>query len=139
MQQFGCDQPIPATCDTRMNNDDEMRYLWTIRPDISKEGIHVLVEFEPVQSQTFSKVQHAHISTDEGQRNISQHVTAISQIVSDEPSMLYPDVEEDDDSNHDTDEDYDISSESDNDNNPNDEEDNISTPIKPLSSTTVNQ
>ncbi|KAI5668311.1 hypothetical protein M9H77_18164 [Catharanthus roseus] len=43
-----------------MNNDDEMRYLWTIRPDISKDGIHILVEFEPIQSQTFSDVQHTH-------------------------------------------------------------------------------
>ncbi|KAI5668796.1 hypothetical protein M9H77_18649 [Catharanthus roseus] len=30
-----------------MNNDDKIRYLWAIRPDISKEGIHVLVKFEP--------------------------------------------------------------------------------------------
>ncbi|KAI5658574.1 hypothetical protein M9H77_27367 [Catharanthus roseus] len=43
-----------------MNNNDEMCYLWTIRPDISKEGIHVLVEFESLQSQTFLEVQHAH-------------------------------------------------------------------------------
>ncbi|KAI5680289.1 hypothetical protein M9H77_01516 [Catharanthus roseus] len=35
--------------------------------------------------------------------------------------------------------DYDISSESDKDNNPNDEKDDISTPLNPLSSTTVNQ
>ncbi|KAI5671550.1 hypothetical protein M9H77_11914 [Catharanthus roseus] len=48
-----------------MNNNDEMRYPWTIRPDISNEGIHM---------------------------------------VSDESSMLCPDVEEDDDDNKDTDE-----------------------------------
>ncbi|KAI5681624.1 hypothetical protein M9H77_02852 [Catharanthus roseus] len=45
-----------------MNNDDEMHYLWTIKSDISKEDIHVLVDFEPVQSQAFSDVQHTHVS-----------------------------------------------------------------------------
>ncbi|KAI5658834.1 hypothetical protein M9H77_27627 [Catharanthus roseus] len=76
-----------------MNNDDKMCYLWTIRPDISKEGIHVLVEFESIQSQTFSEVQHTHVSTDEDHPNVRQHVMAITYIVFDE---LYPDVEEDD-------------------------------------------
>ncbi|KAI5668449.1 hypothetical protein M9H77_18302 [Catharanthus roseus] len=27
-----------------MNNDDEMRYLWTIRPSIAKEGIHMVFD-----------------------------------------------------------------------------------------------
>ncbi|KAI5683440.1 hypothetical protein M9H77_04668 [Catharanthus roseus] len=31
-----------------MNNDDEMRYLWTIRPNTSKEGIRILIKFEPI-------------------------------------------------------------------------------------------
>ncbi|KAI5675146.1 hypothetical protein M9H77_06096 [Catharanthus roseus] len=34
-----------------MNNDDEMRYLWTIQPHLVKEGIHILVEFEHIQQQ----------------------------------------------------------------------------------------
>ncbi|KAI5662079.1 hypothetical protein M9H77_21402 [Catharanthus roseus] len=72
-----------------MNNDDEMRYLWTIRPDISREGIHVLVEFEPVQSQSFSDVQYTHVSVHEEHSNVRQHVTAITQIVSDEPNATY--------------------------------------------------
>ncbi|KAI5682192.1 hypothetical protein M9H77_03420 [Catharanthus roseus] len=53
-----------------LNNDDEMRYLLTSRPDISKQRIHVLFEFEPIQSKTFSEVQHTHISTDEDHLNI---------------------------------------------------------------------
>ncbi|KAI5681528.1 hypothetical protein M9H77_02756 [Catharanthus roseus] len=124
MDGYDCfsDNPI-------MNNDDETRYLWTIRPNMSKEGIH-----------TFSKVQHTHVSTDEDHPNIRQYVTAITHMVFDEPSMLYSDVEGDDDDDDDNaDEDYDESSESDNDNNTNDEEDDISTPVNPLSSTTVNQ
>ncbi|KAI5656337.1 hypothetical protein M9H77_25130 [Catharanthus roseus] len=83
-----------------MNNDDEMRYLWTITPNISKEEIHM---------------------------------------VFDEPSMLYPDIEEDDDDNDDTDEDYDVSSESDDESNLDDEEDDISTPVTSLFSSIVNQ
>ncbi|KAI5642208.1 hypothetical protein M9H77_00176 [Catharanthus roseus] len=107
-----------------MNNDDKMCYLWTIRLDISKEGIHVL---------------HTHVSIDEDHSNICLHVMTITQMVSDELSMLYPKVEEDDDDDDDADEDYDVSSEYDHDNNPNDEEDDISTPVNLLSSTTVNQ
>ncbi|KAI5648161.1 hypothetical protein M9H77_34166 [Catharanthus roseus] len=30
---------------------EEMRYLWTIQPQLVKEGIHILVEFEPIQQQ----------------------------------------------------------------------------------------
>ncbi|KAI5672752.1 hypothetical protein M9H77_13116 [Catharanthus roseus] len=100
-----------------MNNDNEMYYLWTIRPDISKEGIHVLVEFKPIQSQIFSNVQHTHISIQEDHSNVCQHVM------------------EDDNA----DIDYDVSSASNEDNGDNDEEDNISTPLNPLSSTAVNQ
>ncbi|KAI5676605.1 hypothetical protein M9H77_07555 [Catharanthus roseus] len=66
-------------------------------------------------------------------------VTHNELMVSDEPSMLYPDVEEDDEDDDDADEDYDISSESDNNNKPNDKEDYISTPVNPLSYTIVNQ
>ncbi|KAI5671462.1 hypothetical protein M9H77_11826 [Catharanthus roseus] len=103
-----------------MNNNNDMRYFWTIRLDISKEGIHILVEFEPIQSQTFSDVQHTHI-------------------VSDEPSILYPNVEEDDEDDDDANEAYDVSSASGNANYTNDEEDDISTLINPLYSITVNQ
>ncbi|KAI5672590.1 hypothetical protein M9H77_12954 [Catharanthus roseus] len=65
-----------------MNNDNDICCLLTIRPNISKEGIHVL---------------HANVSTKEDHPNIPKHVTAITHMVSDEPSMLYPSVEEDDD------------------------------------------
>ncbi|KAI5654306.1 hypothetical protein M9H77_31493 [Catharanthus roseus] len=88
-------------------------YLWTVRPDISKDRIHVLVEFELIQSQTFS------------------------EMVSDKPSMLYPNVEEDDEEDDSAYEEYDVSSESDNDNNPNDEEYDISTPSSQWFSNTL--
>ncbi|KAI5681541.1 hypothetical protein M9H77_02769 [Catharanthus roseus] len=99
--------------------------FWTIRPDISNEGIHVLVKFELIQSQTFSEIQHTHVSTDKDYSNIRQHVTAITQMVSDEPSILYLVIKEDDEDNDNSDEGYGVSSASDDDNNPNDEEDDI--------------
>ncbi|KAI5663182.1 hypothetical protein M9H77_22505 [Catharanthus roseus] len=36
-----------------MNNDEEMRYLWTISADLSKEGIHIHVEFESIKQKIF--------------------------------------------------------------------------------------
>ncbi|KAI5678547.1 hypothetical protein M9H77_09497 [Catharanthus roseus] len=53
--------------------------------------------------------------------------------------MLYPNVVEDDEDDDDADADYDVSSAYDEDNSYHDEEDNISTPLNPLSPTTVNQ
>ncbi|KAI5663279.1 hypothetical protein M9H77_22602 [Catharanthus roseus] len=67
------------------------------------------------------------------------NVMAITQTIFYEPLMLYQGIEEDDEDADDADSDYDISSASDEDNGNNDEEDNISTPLNPLSSTTVNQ
>ncbi|KAI5682764.1 hypothetical protein M9H77_03992 [Catharanthus roseus] len=116
-----------------MNNNDEMRYLWTIRPNIAKEGIHVLIEFEPIQSQTLRERHDTNIA------NILEHVMTITQMVSDEPSMLYPSVNEDDDDNDQSDEDYAISSESNDNDNPDDEEEDISTPVNLVISTIVNQ
>ncbi|KAI5666420.1 hypothetical protein M9H77_16273 [Catharanthus roseus] len=84
-----------------LNNGRMICYLWIIRPDISKEGIHILVEFKPIQSQIFSNVQHTHVSTNKDNSNIRQHVKVITQMVSDEPSTLYPDAEEDDDTDED--------------------------------------
>ncbi|KAI5657863.1 hypothetical protein M9H77_26656 [Catharanthus roseus] len=99
-----------------MNNDNGMCYLWTIIPDISKEGIHVLVEFELLQSQGFSDVQHTHVSTHEDHSNVCQHITAITQMILNGPSMLYPDVQKDDEDDDNDDVDDDISSASDDDN-----------------------
>ncbi|KAI5682976.1 hypothetical protein M9H77_04204 [Catharanthus roseus] len=121
------------------NNDNQMCYLRIIRHDISKEGIHIPVEFELIQPQTLLEAQHTHVSTDENHSNIHQHVTEITQIISDEPSMFYPDVEEDNENNDDAHENYDVSNKSDDNDNPNNEENNISTLVNPLSSTTVNQ
>ncbi|KAI5659144.1 hypothetical protein M9H77_27937 [Catharanthus roseus] len=86
-----------------LKNGNETHYLWTIRPNIAKEGIHILVEFIPIQPQTIS------ISHDTNTINIPEHVTIITQMVSNEPSMLYPTVDEDDDENDHSNGDYAVS------------------------------
>ncbi|KAI5673776.1 hypothetical protein M9H77_14140 [Catharanthus roseus] len=95
-----------------MNNDEEIHYLWNIRPNIAMEGIRVLVEFEPIQSQTSYTLPERH---DTNIANISGNVTIITYMVSDEPSMLYRN--------------YTISSESEDDNDPDDKEEDITTPL----------
>ncbi|KAI5675982.1 hypothetical protein M9H77_06932 [Catharanthus roseus] len=95
-----------------MNNDDEMCYLWAIRLDISKKRIHVLVEFESLQSQTFSDVQHTHVLMQEDHSNVRQH--------------------EDDEVNDDADADYDVLSAFNKDNGDNDKEDDNSTHLNPF-------
>ncbi|KAI5678787.1 hypothetical protein M9H77_09737 [Catharanthus roseus] len=70
--------------------DEEMRYLWTIPPHLAKEGIHILVEFEHIQQQNIP-ITHDRNTT------LPEHITAVSQMVSNEPSMLYSTVNNDDD------------------------------------------
>ncbi|KAI5653729.1 hypothetical protein M9H77_30916 [Catharanthus roseus] len=66
-----------------MNNDEEMRYLWTILPDLSKEGIHILVEFDPIEQQNIPSTH------DKNTKTLPEHITTVTQMVSDESSMLY--------------------------------------------------
>ncbi|KAI5664585.1 hypothetical protein M9H77_23908 [Catharanthus roseus] len=108
-------------------------------PNISREDILILVEFELVQSQAILDVQHTHVLVHMDHSNVRQRDTAITQMVSDEPSMLYPDIQEDDEDDDDNYADYNISSASDDDNGDNDNEDDIGTPLNPLSSTVMNQ
>ncbi|KAI5654242.1 hypothetical protein M9H77_31429 [Catharanthus roseus] len=68
-----------------------MRYLWTIPIDISKDGIHILVEFEPIEQQNIP------ITHDMNTTSLPEHITAVTQVVFDEPSMLYSAVNNDDD------------------------------------------
>ncbi|KAI5667148.1 hypothetical protein M9H77_17001 [Catharanthus roseus] len=74
-----------------MNNDEEMRYLWTIPPHHMKEGIHILVEFEQIQQHSIP------ITQDINTTNMTEHITIVTQMVSNEPTMLYPTVNDDDD------------------------------------------
>ncbi|KAI5659201.1 hypothetical protein M9H77_27994 [Catharanthus roseus] len=97
-----------------MNNDQEMRYLWTISPQLAKEGIHILVEFDHIQRQNIP------IPHDTNTTTLPEYITAVTQIVSDEPSMLYNTVNNDDDEVDESDGDDAVPSQSksDDDNNP---------------------
>ncbi|KAI5658062.1 hypothetical protein M9H77_26855 [Catharanthus roseus] len=74
-----------------MNNDEAMRYLWTIPPHHAKEEIHILVEFEQIQQHSIP------ITHDRNTTNMTEHITAVTHMVSDEPSMLYTTVNNNDD------------------------------------------
>ncbi|KAI5648817.1 hypothetical protein M9H77_34822 [Catharanthus roseus] len=106
-----------------MNNDEEMPYLWTILADISKEGIHILVEFEPIKQQNIP------ITHDMNTTSLLEHITAVTQMVFDEPSMLYSAANNDDDEVDGSDGDEAVSSQSESDDDNESEEGEFQTPI----------
>ncbi|KAI5657567.1 hypothetical protein M9H77_26360 [Catharanthus roseus] len=73
------------------NNDEEMCYLWTIPSHHAKEGIHILVDFEQIQQHSIP------VTHDKNTINMNEYITAVTKMVSDEPSMLYTTVNNDDD------------------------------------------
>ncbi|KAI5681347.1 hypothetical protein M9H77_02574 [Catharanthus roseus] len=116
-----------------MNNDNEMCYLWTIVPNLAKEGIQVFIEFIPIHPQTIS------ITHDTNTINMTEYVIAITQIVFYEPSILYPTVDEDDDENDPLNEDYTVSSESESDDNNDAKEEQLQTLVNSAIENTVTQ
>ncbi|KAI5671835.1 hypothetical protein M9H77_12199 [Catharanthus roseus] len=64
-----------------MNTDEEMRYLWTIPADISNEGIHILVEFEPIEQQNIP------ITHDKNTTTLPEHITAYSAVNNDDDEV----------------------------------------------------
>ncbi|KAI5659207.1 hypothetical protein M9H77_28000 [Catharanthus roseus] len=115
-----------------MNNDEEMHYLWTISPQLAKEEIHILVEFEHIQQQNIP------IPHDTNTTTLPEYITAVKQMVSDEPSILYSTFNNDDDEGDESDGDDVVSSqsESDDDNDPEEGEfqipQNLVNPINPV-------
>ncbi|KAI5680757.1 hypothetical protein M9H77_01984 [Catharanthus roseus] len=109
-----------------MNNDEETRYLWTIQPHLAKEGIHILVEFEPIQQQNIPNTNDRNITT------LPEHITAVTRMVSDEPSMLYNTVNNDDVEVDRSDGDDAVSSQSESDDDNDPEEGEFQTPLKPV-------
>ncbi|KAI5661712.1 hypothetical protein M9H77_21035 [Catharanthus roseus] len=108
-----------------MNNDKEMRYLWTILADLSNEGIHILVEFEPIQQQNIPSTHDRNTTT------FHEHITTVTQMVSDEPSMLYSIVNNDDDEVDGSNGDDVVSSQSESDDDNDPEEGEFQTPLNP--------
>ncbi|KAI5659644.1 hypothetical protein M9H77_28437 [Catharanthus roseus] len=109
-----------------MNNDEEMRYLWTIPADISKEGIHILVEFEPIEKQNIP------ITHDMNTSFLTEHITAVTQMVSDELSILYSAANNDDNEVDGSDGDEAVSNQSESDDDNEQEEGDFQTPINPV-------
>ncbi|KAI5671451.1 hypothetical protein M9H77_11815 [Catharanthus roseus] len=97
-----------------MNNDEEMLYLWTIQPHLAKEGVHILIEFEPIQQQNIPSTNDRNTTT------LPEHIMAVTWMVSDELSTLYSTVNNNDDEVDGSDGDDVVSSqsESDDDNDP---------------------
>ncbi|KAI5670701.1 hypothetical protein M9H77_11065 [Catharanthus roseus] len=104
----------------------QMRYLWTIPPHHTKEGIHILVEFEQIQQHSIP------ITQDINTTNMTEHTTAVTQMVSDELSMLYPTVNDDDDEVDQSDGDDAVSNQSELDDANDLEEGELQTPVNPV-------
>ncbi|KAI5683474.1 hypothetical protein M9H77_04702 [Catharanthus roseus] len=98
-----------------------------------KEGIHILVEFEQIQQYSIP------ITQDVNTTNMTEHITTVTHMVSNEPSMLYPTVNDDDDEIDQSDGDDAVSSQSelDDDNEP--EEGELQTPVNPVTENIVPQ
>ncbi|KAI5667660.1 hypothetical protein M9H77_17513 [Catharanthus roseus] len=109
-----------------MNNDEKMHYLCTIQPHLAKEGIHILVEFEPIQQQNIPNTQDKNTTT------LPEHITAVTQMVSDEPSMLYSTINSDDDEVDGSDGDDVVSNQSKSDDDNDLEEGEFQTPLNPV-------
>ncbi|KAI5649489.1 hypothetical protein M9H77_35494 [Catharanthus roseus] len=109
-----------------MNNDEEMNYLWTIPSHHANEGIHILIKFEQIQQHSFP-ITHNRNTT-----NMTEHITTVTQMVSDEPSMLYTTINNDDDEVDELDGDDTFSSQSESDDDNDSKEGELQTPLNPV-------
>ncbi|KAI5663178.1 hypothetical protein M9H77_22501 [Catharanthus roseus] len=103
-----------------------MCYLWTIPPHLAKEGIHILVEFEHIQQQSIP------ITHDRNTTTLLEHITAVTHMVSNEPSMLYTTVNKDDDEVDRSNRDDVVSSQSESDDDNDPKEGEFQTPLNPV-------
>ncbi|KAI5657535.1 hypothetical protein M9H77_26328 [Catharanthus roseus] len=113
-----------------MNNDEEMRYLWTILPHHAKEKIHILVEFEQIQQHSIP------ITHDRNTTNMIEHIAVVTQMVFDKPSMLYTTVNNEDDEVDESDGDDAVSSQFESDDDNDLEEGELQTPLNPINAVT---
>ncbi|KAI5678027.1 hypothetical protein M9H77_08977 [Catharanthus roseus] len=97
-----------------------------IQPHLAKKGIHILVEFEQIQQQN---IPNTH---DRNTTSLPEYITAVTPIVSDELSMLYSIVNNDDDEVDGSDGDDAVSSQSESDDDNDPEEGEFQTPLNPI-------
>ncbi|KAI5667616.1 hypothetical protein M9H77_17469 [Catharanthus roseus] len=117
-----------------MNNDEEMRYLWTLPPHHAKERIHILVEFEHIQQQSIPITHNRNTTT------LPEYISVVTQMVFYEPSMLYSAINNNDDEVDGSGRDDAVSSQSgsDDDNDPEEEFQTPLNPVNPINSVTEN-
>ncbi|KAI5657084.1 hypothetical protein M9H77_25877 [Catharanthus roseus] len=94
----------------------------TIPPHLAKEGIYILVEFEHIRQQNIP------ITHDRSTTTLPEHITVITQMVSDEPST----VNNDDDEVDGLDGDDVVSSQSESNDDKDPEEGEFQTPLNPV-------
>ncbi|KAI5673168.1 hypothetical protein M9H77_13532 [Catharanthus roseus] len=114
--------------------------MWCTSFDCSQLPTHTLITYrdwldfipsDQIQRKTVSITKERNVI------NMTEHVIAITHIVSDELSMLYPTVNNDDDEIDHSDEDYVVSSKFESDDNNNREEEKLQTPVNPITENTV--
>ncbi|KAI5659216.1 hypothetical protein M9H77_28009 [Catharanthus roseus] len=104
-----------------INNDKEMHYP----PHHAKKEIHTLVDFEHIQQQSIP-ITHDRNTT------LPEHIITVTQMVSDEPSMLYSTVNNDDDEVNGSDGNDAVSSQSKSDDENDPEEGEFQNPLNPI-------
>ncbi|KAI5664068.1 hypothetical protein M9H77_23391 [Catharanthus roseus] len=107
-----------------------MHYLWTIPPHHVKEWIHILIEFEQIQQHSIP------ITRDINTTSITEHITVVTLIVSDEPSMLYTTVNNEDNEVDQSNGDDDVSSQSESDDGNDPKEGELQTPVNHINPVT---
>ncbi|KAI5667491.1 hypothetical protein M9H77_17344 [Catharanthus roseus] len=95
-------------------------------PHLAKEGIHILVEFEHIQQQNIPNTYDRNTTT------FPKHITVVTQMVYDEPSMLYSTVNNDEDEVDGSDGDDAVSSQSESDDDNDPEEGEFQTSLNPV-------
>ncbi|KAI5668727.1 hypothetical protein M9H77_18580 [Catharanthus roseus] len=93
---------------------------------VVRKRIYILVEFEQNQQHSIP------ITQDINTTNMNEHIIAVIQMVSDEPSMLYTTVNNDDDEVDQSDGDDVVSSQSESDDDNDPKEGELQTPVDPV-------
>ncbi|KAI5675319.1 hypothetical protein M9H77_06269 [Catharanthus roseus] len=114
--------------------------MWCTLFDYSQLPTHTLITYrDQLDFMPSDQIQRqiVSITDDRNTINMMEHVTAITQMVSNELCMLYPTVNNDNDEIDHSDEDYVVSSQSKSDNNKDGEEEELQTLVNPVNENTV--
>ncbi|KAI5677317.1 hypothetical protein M9H77_08267 [Catharanthus roseus] len=106
-------------------------FTGVVQKDWTLSTNRMILHAELIQQQTTSSTQAINTT------NMTKHVTTITQMVSHEPSMLYTTVNNDDAEIDHSDEDYVASSQSESNDNNDAEEEELQTPVIPVTENTM--